>query len=1290
MTITVIALVLSAAGLAPPLARGDYVENFQEWGATSARTWLAQDLSGAPFNVPANAVVEVAVINSRANAERWGGVRAFGSSLERRFLLHEAEQGGWDVVVMHVQADGSSRIEHYADATGDVRFYLLGYWTSGAYVEKYQSFKAGAGGFWQYHDLDTYGVSADEVAEIVLVNNSDINDRLAGVRANGSSLSRSIRLQEAEGGGDDLGTMFVQADGTASATIGVYAESNTDVDFFLVGYWSTAPGTYTETFSNIGSPSSNATWEDVDLSGYGVSGGDVAEIALGNRSQFTEDTMGVRENGSSLARLLDFHEAEDGGGDWSRMHALADAGSTIEFYHENVIDPHDFLLIGYWELESFVTLTLSDHGFGQESNAFGGSGAETNAELFAFEMDPGADTIAVTQLVFTLSGIAALTDGDWGGIELVVDGNGDGDIGAGESTTAGGSGAVNTAAGTITFSTSFDVSLTTSYILRADFSSLTQCDAVTISLTTDGITTTADTSGETSPAPHAEAGIMASLTGHWKLDDGAGSVAEDSAGGNGGAIIGAGWTDGRLCGALGFDGSGDYVHMGDALDFEDGEDFTITGWFNRGSFNSDDAMVGKRDGVTGGQGYIVYLRGASDSLILEVDDGSDEFTMTSTTTFNSSGWNHFAVVFDESSAANSKIYINGSDDNESQSGTLGDVGSLANALAFRVGADAGGGSPFNGELDDLQVYNRALGGLEIQALAATYKVIDLGTLIEADSLGRSINDSEQIAGYDTDAANGDSSAWLGEACAFTSLGTLAGGSVSEAWGINDSGEIVGWSDNAAGHRKAFFYDGSITDLGTLAGRSDSEAAAVNASSEVAGTALNFGVPPTDRLAFIYLPAPAHTLGAGINGLGTLGGDESVAIDVNDAGQVVGGAEDASGKMWPFLWEAGVMTNLGALGGESELVTHRAQAVNSSGQVAGTSPTAAGASHAFIWESGSMTDLGTLPGGSSSWAFGINDVGKIVGTADVTGGDYHAFIWDGSTMTDLNDLIDPNSTWELIRATDINNDGEIVGWGENPDGDIHAFLLIQSCSTSGPRRSLADSGPFLARASGVTNSNGDFAASALGAQGELLAEIAVTNAPPGEAFTLTVNTRVPGLAIAPRPGAGPLIGSAGGVPRERTMTVESSAPPGSFKLGATLCYSEGDLSSWRVGPEDLELYVLYVPRGTPPGTWVPAGNNIGESETTGVVGDSGFTRDLDGIVRFWAVRDASGVFAVGARAAEQAEETDPGDDDEANVDPGSNEDPAPRRTAGLCGLGMIPGVFVSLAGLTAARSRRRRF
>jgi probable HAF family extracellular repeat protein len=51
-------------------------------------------------------------------------------------------------------------------------------------------------------------------------------------------------------------------------------------------------------------------------------------------------------------------------------------------------------------------------------------------------------------------------------------------------------------------------------------------------------------------------------------------------------------------------------------------------------------------------------------------------------------------------------------------------------------------------------------------------------------------------------------------------------------------------------------------------------------------------------------------------LGTFGGLSAQASDINDAGQVVGAAASATSGGRPFIWQNGVMTDLGTLGGNT--------------------------------------------------------------------------------------------------------------------------------------------------------------------------------------------------------------------------------------------------------------------------------------------------------------------------------------------------------------------------------------
>jgi hypothetical protein len=170
-------------------------------------------------------------------------------------------------------------------------------------------------------------------------------------------------------------------------------------------------------------------------------------------------------------------------------------------------DDHEAMMFAF----PTVKFTLADHANGQEPDAFTLSGSETNAELFGFELTPYGGTGTVTQLVLRLSASSGLVNGDWAGIELLVDANGDGAIGGGETTAVGGTGVVDHAAGTITFSTAFSLSAATNYILRADFASLATNDTVTIGLDPADLTSVSLVTGSTTPATHSEASFTADV-----------------------------------------------------------------------------------------------------------------------------------------------------------------------------------------------------------------------------------------------------------------------------------------------------------------------------------------------------------------------------------------------------------------------------------------------------------------------------------------------------------------------------------------------------------------------------------------------------------------------------------------------------------------------------------------------------------------------------------------------------------------------------------------------------------
>lgn len=315
-----------------------------------------------------------------------------------------------------------------------------------------------------------------------------------------------------------------------------------------------------------------------------------------------------------------------------------------------------------------------------------------------------------------------------------------------------------------------------------------------------------------------------------------------------------------------------------------------------------------------------------------------------------------------------------------------------------------------------------------------YTVTDLGTLFGGSDRAYGVNDSGQAGG--TSGAR----AVLYANGTVTNLGTLPGGTTSVGLGINNSGQVVGYSNTSGAERGFIYSSGVMTPLGSLTG-GPSNAYGINDSGQAVGSSVASNGS---------LHAVLYGAGGAPTDLGTLGGPESHAYAINNNSQIAGYATalvtyvDAYGNPYvveethAFLHSSGVMNDLGKLTGATYSYAY---GINNSGQVVGWS------GNAFLFSGGVMTDLGTLPGqGSFSKAYGINDSGDVVGAAYMLGLDpdpFHsqarAFIFKDGIMSNLNSLIDPVSGWTLQEARDVNETGQIVGWGLL-NGQTRAFLM----------------------------------------------------------------------------------------------------------------------------------------------------------------------------------------------------------------------------------------------------------
>jgi probable HAF family extracellular repeat protein len=334
--------------------------------------------------------------------------------------------------------------------------------------------------------------------------------------------------------------------------------------------------------------------------------------------------------------------------------------------------------------------------------------------------------------------------------------------------------------------------------------------------------------------------------------------------------------------------------------------------------------------------------------------------------------------------------------------------------------------------------------LSAAAIAQTvYTIDDLGVLPgDNTSVAQGINENGDVVGWSNGPGGARPFLYTGST-GMVALAPFPGGSPNGvARDINDAGEVVGQlSIPPAGPPHAVRWTGGVPeDLGAIPDTQFSEGMGINAASHVTG---DNGNSMIEAQAFIYLdPGPMEEI--------PLPASRARGRDINNNGQLTGYMTGAAHRA--FRWsETGGVEDLGVAGG---LAHSFGFAINDVGQVVGTLTSATGnTEHVFRYTDGiGMEDLGGF--GEVNAALGINNHGDFVGHGRPTpSGLKRAFIYvDPSSplasvaglpigLQDVNGLLDPALNWFVLYGYDINDAGEIAGHAINNDtSEVHAVRL----------------------------------------------------------------------------------------------------------------------------------------------------------------------------------------------------------------------------------------------------------
>jgi hypothetical protein len=224
--------------------------------------------------------------------------------------------------------------------------------------------------------------------------------------------------------------------------------------------------------------------------------------------------------------------------------------------------------------------------------------------------------------------------------------------------------------------------------------------------------------------------LSCGLVGYWTFDGkdmSNGRVLDKSGGTNHGNVINISTTTFYASGKIGqgfnFDGSNDYMDLGDVNAIDTSTSLSGCAWVKHDSITDDDVIFSKnnstddgffflRDDIGSVSGrtdmYKIYFAESSGTENIQIEGVSNSSPL--------SKWTFVCFSFIENTANGLRLYINGVEDANSPVSTVGIIGIDSGTQPLRIGMRSDAVWHHDGSIDDVRIYNRVLSSTEITAL----------------------------------------------------------------------------------------------------------------------------------------------------------------------------------------------------------------------------------------------------------------------------------------------------------------------------------------------------------------------------------------------------------------------------------------------------------------------------------------------------------------------------------------------------------------------------------------------